>query len=140
MSYEIYENYEEMRDAIKQSGRLIFWYDSKGNLLVVDSSKKSSRIKLLKTKYEGDLYRLSITFHTGKRFGQGGPLAVHCKTFKIEDGKIIKIKNPDKNGIVWFRKKWLESQSMWEERWLDAIILSLRRKYNFKFGISTYPI
>jgi hypothetical protein len=68
------------------------------------------------------------------------PLAVHCKTFKIEDGKIIKIKNPDKNGIVWFRKKWLESKSVWEEGWLDAIILSLRRKYNFKFGISNYTI
>jgi hypothetical protein len=140
MSQKSYDTYEEIRDSIRNSGKLIYWYDSNGNLLIVDSSKKSSRNKLLKTKYDGDLFRLSITFHTGTKFGQGGPLAVNCKTFKIENGKIIKVKNPDKNGIVWFRKSWLESQGKWKENWLNMIILKLRRKYNFKFGISTYPI
>jgi hypothetical protein len=31
--------YEEIRDSIKESGRKIFWFDSKGNELFVDSSK-----------------------------------------------------------------------------------------------------
>ena len=42
--------YEEIRDSIKGSGRKIFWFDSKGNELVVDTSKSSSRKKLLKSK------------------------------------------------------------------------------------------
>ena len=56
--------YEEIRDSIKESGRKIFWFDSKGKELVVDSSKSNSRKKILKTKYQGIVYRLSITFHS----------------------------------------------------------------------------
>lgn len=61
--------YEKIKNAIKESGKLIYWYTEDGKLLVVDSSKKASRKKLLKTKYEGNLYRFSITFHRGQKFG-----------------------------------------------------------------------
>lgn len=62
-------NYEDIKNSIKESGKLIYWYTEDGKLLVVDSSKKASRKKLLKTKYEGNLYRFSITFHRGQKFG-----------------------------------------------------------------------
>lgn len=131
--------YDKIRDSIKESGKLIYWYDSNGKLLVTDSSKSSSRKKLLKTKYSGDLFRLSITFHTGKKIGQGGPIAVHCRTFKIEDSKIVKISGY-KNGIVWFDKKWLEVEREWDESWLSIIVKKLKGNLKFGIAITTFPI
>jgi hypothetical protein len=129
--------YETIRDSIRESNRLIFWYDSKGKLLVVDSSKSSSRKKLLKTKYNGKLYRLSITFHTGNKLGQGGPVAVHCRTFEIDNKVITKI-NEKQNGIVWFGRKWLETRRKWDEIWLDIIIEQLIEGMKFSFGIKMF--
>jgi hypothetical protein len=131
--------YEKIRDSLKESGKLIYWYDSKGKLLVTDSSKKESRKKLLKTGYEGDLYRLSITFHTGERVGQGGPIAIHCRTFKIEDGEIQKVRGY-KNGIIWFEKDWLITMRKWQDVWLNIIIKKLLGNFKFGIGIKTYPI
>ncbi len=131
--------YEEIKQSIKDSKRLIFWYDSKGKLLIVDSSKSASRKKLLKTKYEGETYRLAITFHTGTHFGQGGQLAVHCRKFIIEDNKIIKVKG-DSNGIIWFEKDWLKTNREWDEVLLDIIVRKLIRGFNFGIGIYVYPI
>jgi hypothetical protein len=133
MSSPFFESYNEIKNYLKESGKFIYWYSVDGKLLVVDSSKKSSRKKLLKTKYEGDLFRLSMTFHTGKKFGQGGPIAINCRTFRLEDGKIIKVPG-DKNGVFWFDKRWLEGQSRWNSFWIEDIIRKLRSK-NFKFGI-----
>jgi hypothetical protein len=130
-------SYEEIRDSIKESGRRIFWYDSKGKLLVVDSSKKESRKKLLKTKYEGLLYRLSITFHIGNKLGQGGPLAVRCTKFNLEDGKISRIRDKQ-NGVIWFSKNLLETSRKWKENWLDLIILDLLKGMTFGFGIKKF--
>lgn len=127
--------YDKIRDSLKESGKLIYWYDSAGNLLVTDSSKSSSRKKLLKTKYSGDLFRLSITFHSGTKIGQGGPIAVHCRTFKLEDNEITKVPGY-KNGIVWFDKQWLETRNMWKDIWLKIIVDKLIK--NFKFGIGIY--
>jgi hypothetical protein len=39
--------YERIKNAIKESGKLIYWYKESGELLIVDSSKKASRKKLL---------------------------------------------------------------------------------------------
>ncbi len=131
--------YDKIRDGLKESGKLIYWYDSKGNLLVTDSSKSSSRKKLLKTKYSGDLYRLSITFHSGTKVGQGGPIAVHCRTFKLEDGNITKIPGY-KNGIVWFDKSWLETRRKWDDIWLKIIVDKLMGNLKFAIGIYVYPL
>jgi hypothetical protein len=131
--------YDNIKNSIKESGKLIYWYDANGQLLVVDSSKSSSRKKLLKTKYKGNLFRLSITFHTGDHIGQGGPLAVHCRTFKIDDSKIIKISG-NKNGIVWFNKEWLETRRVWSDNWLKIIIKKLMGGFKFGIGIEIFPI
>lgn len=133
MSSQIFESYNELKKYLKDSGKFIYWYSADGKLLVVDSSKKSSRKKLLKTKYQGDLFRLSMTFHTGKKFGQGGPIAINCRTFRLEDGKIIKVPG-DKNGVIWFDNDFLQSRRQWKNLWLDIIIKRLKST-NFKFGI-----
>ena len=135
--------YDKIRDTIKESGKLIYWYDSNGKLLVTDSSKSASRKKLLKTKYEGNLFRLSITFHTGKKVGQGGPIAVHCRTFNLEKNDSVKtiVKVPGyKNGIVWFDKKWLEVEREWDETWLKIIVKKLMGNLKFGIAITTFPI
>ena len=129
--------YEQIRDSIKESGRRIFWFDSKGKLLVIDSSKSSSRKKLLKTKYEGVVYRLSITFHSGKKLGQGGPLAVRCAKFNLEDDIISKVKDKQ-NGIYWFDAGWLETRRKWNETWLNIIVSKLVKGKQFGFGIEMY--
>jgi hypothetical protein len=55
--------YEEIKESIKQSQRLIFWYNSNGKLLVVGPSKTLTIQQIKDYNYEGLLYRLSITFH-----------------------------------------------------------------------------
>lgn len=132
--------YERIKNSIKESGKLIYWYSDKGKLLVTDSSKSASRKKLLKTKYEGYLYRFSITFHTGKKYMQGGPLAVNVRYFNVEDGKIKKITGEGKNGTIWFKKEWLEAKRKWQDKWLDMIILSLNEGYKFGIGLYIYPL
>jgi len=129
--------YEEIRDSIKESGRKIFWFDSKGNELVVDSSKSSSRKKLLKSKYQGIVYRLSITFHSGNKLGQGGPLAIRCAKFNVEDKTISKVKDKQ-NGNVWFDGEWLETRRKWNETWLKIIASDLVKGKKFGFGIEMY--
>ncbi len=131
--------YDKIRDSLKESGKLIYWYDSEGKLLVTDNSKSSSRKKLLKTKYQGDLFRLSITFHSGKKVGQGGPIAVHCRTFKLEDSVIVKIPG-SKNGIIWFEKTWLETERKWDDVWLKIIIKKLMGNHKFGYAIYRFPI
>jgi hypothetical protein len=133
-------NYDDIKKEIKESGKLIYWYSDKGKLLVTDSSKSASRKKLLKTKYEGYLYRFSITFHTGKKYMQGGPLAVNVRYFNVEDGKIKKITGEGQNGTIWFKKEWLEAQTKWENRWLERIVSKMMKGYKFGIGLYIYPI
>lgn len=131
--------YERIKNAIKESGKLIYWYKESGELLIVDSSKKASRKKLLNSKYEGYLYRFSFTFHTGKKYMQGGPLAVHVRHFKMEDNKILAIRD-DQNGVVWFDKEWLVAQRRWDNEWFDVMIIKLNKGYKFGIGLYIYPI
>jgi adenylate kinase len=129
----------QIRHELKGSGKLIYLYNSNGKLLVTDSSKSSSRKKLLKSNYSGDLYRLSITFHSGKKDGQGGQIAVHCRTFNVDDGLIHKV-HGNKNGIVWFDKKWLKTEKKWNEEWLKKIVKKLMGKHKFDSDTYVFPL
>jgi hypothetical protein len=134
-------NYEKIKKYLRDSERLIYWYDSHGKLLIVDSSKSESRKKLLKKNYTGELFRLAITFHTGLVVGQGGPLAVRCRHFYINNKIIHKIpndKDSDKNGIIWFRKEWLDlKRKGWSDEWLEIIIDKIKKK-SFRFGLGIH--
>ena len=135
LSLNVMSEYDEIKNLIKESGRLIYWFDSNNKLLVVDSSKTSSKHKIIKKKYEGLLYRLSITFHTGTKVGQGGPLSISCRVFYLKDNNITKSTEKNKEGTIWFEKKWLERKGEWNEKWLEMIVKKLRSKFEFKIGI-----
>lgn len=126
-------DYNNIKANIKNSNKLIYWYDKKGNLLLTDLKKKESKDKIKKINYDGLLYRLNITFHNESNYGQGGPLAVNCNVFSKKDQNISKIVN-NKNGIIYFEKDWLERKN-WNEKWLDIIAKKLAGKFEFKLGI-----
>ena len=137
--------YEEIKNKLIESGKLIYYfkgeklktdYDSP-NLLVVASSKEEGRKELLKTGYQGIVYRLSITFHTGRLLGQGGPLGVNCTKFNVEGNKIKKIKDKQ-TGTYWFGQRWLEIQRQFKEGWLYDIAIHLVQGRTFGFGITMY--
>lgn len=129
----------QIRDDLKGAGKLIYLYNSKGKLLVTDSSKSSSRKKLLKTNYSGDVYRLSLTFHSGKKQNQGGKIAVHCRTFNVDDGTINKV-HGNKNGVVWFDKNLLKTEKRWDEAWLKSIVKKLRGNHEFNSDTYVFPL
>jgi len=126
-------DYNNIKNEIKNSGKLIYWYNEDGHLILNDSKKKESKNKIKKINYNGILYRLNITFHRGDKYGQGGPLAVKCKLFNKEHKTITKIDN-NKNGIIYFEKDWLERKN-WNKKWLDIIVKKLNGKFEFKLGV-----
>ena len=127
-------NYEKIKNKIKDSQELIYWYDMNGTIILIDSSKNESKKKIKKLKYNGLLYRLSITFHTGEKFGQGGVLSVECVVFNLENKNITKVM-PSKNGNIWFDLDWLERMG-WNQKYLNIIVKKL--KGNHEFGIGIY--
>lgn len=131
-------DYNTIRNNINHSEHLVYWYDKDGHLLLVDNDKKSSKIKIKKINYNGILYRLNISFHTGTRYGQGGPLAVNCRIFNKENKTITKIKG-NKNGVIWFDKKWLENMN-WKQKYLDIIIKKLKNKLEFKIAVYIFHL
>ena len=108
--------------------------------LIINSDGKNEAKQLLKEKYEKktnvkDYFILcKLTFHTGTKHGQGGPIAANFSVYTIEDG-IVKniIKSNDDNltklgnnmiGTIWFTKKFLEEKN-WNKNYLNNIIEKL---------------
>jgi hypothetical protein len=116
----------------------IYWYNNNGKLLLSGNSKSQTKEKIKKIKYEGLLYRLHITFHTGTKGGQGGPVAVRVAVFDKKNKQVKRTYEGDnyqKNGVVWFDKNMLEIRG-WNNKYLDLIIYKLKNnKLKFKGGI-----
>jgi len=130
--------WDKIKQSIIDSGRLIFYFsDDKDNIepLVVGKSKTETRKEMSKLPYEGKLYRLSITFHTGEKMAQGGPMAVHVREF-IKKGSKITVSKSNKNGIIWFDKTYLETSRKWDEAKLKIIMKRILG--NFTFGYAIY--
>ena len=127
------QEYKDIKKSIKDSDRLVFWYDNNSNLLLVDKDKNISKNKIKKINYNGFLYRLNLSFHHGDKYGQGGPLAVHTMIFNKDNKELKKIAS-NKNGVIWFDKKWLEDMN-WREKYLDIIIKKLKGSFEFKIGV-----
>jgi hypothetical protein len=134
------KNYLEIREKLRE-GPLVYWYDDKGKLLLKGKSKNETKKQVKKLKYDGLLIRLNITFHTGIKGHQGGPIAVRVKLFEKKGNKLThKIKGDYTymNGRVWFKLIFILT-SKWRERYLDLIIYQLLKgKLKFKFGIVSY--
>lgn len=101
-------NYIDIKKDIKESGKLIYWLNEKGKIILIDKSKNSSNNKIKKIKkLTGLLYRFTITFHTGKKPGQGGPLAINIILFNKDENVLSKVLD-DKHGTIWFKQDYLE--------------------------------
>ena len=56
-------NYIDIKNNIKGSGKLIYWLNEKGEIILIDKSKNISKNKIKKMKnITGLLYRLTITY------------------------------------------------------------------------------
>ena len=128
-------NYSDVRAKIKETAT-IYWFNKDGNLLLTGLSKSKTKKLIKKEKYEGNLYRLSLSFHSGEKKFQGGPLAVKCVLFEKKENKVSKVTSK-KNGTIWIEKKYLES-SGFSKKMLDIIIDRLKGKLEFSFGIYTF--
>jgi hypothetical protein len=116
----------------------IYWYNNNGKLLLSGNSKSQTKEKIKKIKYEGLLYRLHITFHTGTKGGQGGPVAVRVAVFDKKNKEVKRTYEGDyyqKNGVVWFPKNMLERRG-WNDKYLNLIINNLKdNELKFKGGL-----
>lgn len=132
------KDFNEIKKSIKESGKLIYWFDNNGNIILIDSDKNGSKKKVTKMKnIEGALFRLNITFHSGDKPGQGGPLAVNVRTFEKENNTII-AKAGYKNGTIWFDRTYIERNG-WNEKYMKMTYMIVTRKtFEFKIGIYNF--
>jgi hypothetical protein len=141
-------NYIDIKNNIKGSGKLIYWLNEKGEIILIDKSKNISKNKIKKMKnITGLLYRLTITFHTGNKPGQGGPLAINIMLFNSlkkaytpqrgykDNNDLLKISG-NKNGVIWFSLDYLERRG-WKDNFINLIYDIVSRK-NFEFKIKIY--
>lgn len=106
----------------------IYWFNFKGNKIVVNSSKNNSKkILLKKLKKSKDLLRLEITFHKGNGVFQGGPIKLNFKTFFYDkDFKKLKKKLiSGKNGPIWIDYHWLKLNNINSKKKLNSLIKKL---------------
>ena len=129
-------DYNNIKNDIKESGKLIYWLNEKGEIIIVDNSKNTSKDKIKKMKnLKGLLYRFVLTFHTGKKPGQGGPLAINIILFNKDSDQITKISN-NKHGVIWFSQDYLERRG-WKDNFINLTYDIVSRK-NFEFKIRIY--
>jgi hypothetical protein len=130
-------DYQTIKEELKKKD-IIYWYDKNGKLLLTGNSKSKTKEKIKKLKIEGLLYRLHITFHTGSKGWQGGPIAVNVALFEKYINNVkkkLEKENFYKNGSVWFPKKFLET-NRWDDEYLDLIIYKLKNNsLKFKGGL-----
>jgi hypothetical protein len=129
-------NYIDIKKDIKESGKLIYWLNEKGEIILIDKSKNSSNNKIKKIKkLTGLLYRFTITFHTGKKPGQCGPLAINIILFNKDENVLSKVLD-DKHGTIWFKQDYLERME-WKNNYINLTYDIVSRK-NFEFKIRIY--
>lgn len=129
-------DYSEVRNKIKETAT-VFWYDQDGKLLLSGLSKNKTKKIMRKKKYDGKLYRLSISFHSGLKKFQAGTMAVRCNFFEKDKDNLSKIQNSKKNGILWVEKDFIET-SGWDNRMMDLIIRKLKGRLEFSFGVHRF--
>lgn len=128
--------YNDIKNNIKESGKLIYWLNEQGDIILVDHSKNTSKNKIKKIKkLRGLLYRFTLTFHTGKKIGQGGPLAINIMLFNKDENQLLKVSG-NKNGVIWFSQDYLERRG-WKDEFINLTYTIVSRK-NFEFKIRIY--
>lgn len=100
-----------------------------------NESKNKIKEKYGNKKLENTTYFIvcKLTFHSGTKFAQGGPIAANFDVYAFVDNKLENIMNVSSNkfkqmenikGIVWFDKLYLEKKG-WDYKYVDNIIKKL---------------
>ena len=103
-----------------------------------NESKQKIKEKYFNKKLDESTYFIicKITFHSGKKFSQGGPIAANFDVYALENNKpnkLVNIMKAESNkfthlenikGIVWFDKLFLEKKG-WDYKYIDNIIKKL---------------
>lgn len=130
------KDYNDIKNNIKKSKKLIYWLNNKGDIILTDENKNISKVKIKNMKnITGLLYRFHLTFHTGQKPGQGGPLAINIRLFEKNGNNILKVSGY-KNGIIWIAKNYLERRG-WKENFIN-LIFNIVSKKTFEFKIRIY--
>ena len=90
--------------------RIIFIKDKK--IILHDVSKNNAK-KLIFKKYQlrkkpVELTRIEISYHSGKKFYQGGPIQLNFKQYIYQNNKLRLIKSYGNTGSIWINKKFLQ--------------------------------
>jgi len=121
---------------IKDSGKLVYWYNMKGDEILVDNNIEESDNKIKNMIIpDGYYYRLNLSFHTGMKVCQGGRVAFNCRLFKKEGRNLIENNGP-KNGIIWFDNEYLERNG-WREIY-PKLTFKIVNRERFEFKIRIY--
>ncbi len=133
-------NIRNIKKELK-TGDLVYWYDDSSKLILSGGSKITTQKKISKLNLKNNtkLIRLCISFHSGKKLGQSGQIAVSSKLFQIDDNQVIKKEwEKDLIGYIWFGDNYL-SEVGWKNYFLTKIISKLNSgKFKFLFGTPTY--
>lgn len=136
MKHDIQDIKKELKN-----GDLVYWYDTESKLILSGGSKIDTLKEINKKKLKNGtkLIRLAVSFHSGEKIGQGGPIAVNSKLFEVIDGKVKKNKWADKLiGYIWFGQNYLE-RSGWKKYYIPDIIEKLNSgNFKFVFGVTKY--
>jgi hypothetical protein len=131
-------DFEDVKQDIK-SKPFCFVYqvkDINNFKLIAETTGKNESREIIKNanNHNGFFIVAKITFHTGKRFGQAGPIAVNLDVYKFVDNKLMNIGRDDIDnnypeinrikGIVWFDKYFIEKKG-WSRKYIDNIIKKL---------------
>jgi hypothetical protein len=127
-------NWKDLRKEIKENHDLIWWVDSEGKIITQGRDNDKLKKEVLKKNKDEEIFKLYLSFHTGKNYGQGGVLAINVKNY---DNNLKKI-NGDKNGRYWIKESVLNSLG-WRESFITQVIKKITKK-NFKFTLGIHNL
>ena len=130
--------YSEIKKEIKNNLDFIFWCDKKGKILVKGRETSKTLKDVSKLKYDGLLYKLYLSFHTGDKVDQGGVIAINTVEYDKDGSEIKPTKNSDKSGKFWIKKDYLERNG-WKELYIKVIGKKVSSKA-FKYGFGIYNL
>ena len=126
----------DIKNDIKDNQDFIWWIDMKGNIIMSGREHAKLEKQMLKEK-DGEYYKLYLSFHTGRKFDQGGVLAINVRNFEKE-GKKLKNLRDNRNGVYWVKKRDLEILG-WKLSFIKRVITKIT-KYGFEFGLGIHQI
>mgnify|MGYP006074185875 CR=1 FL=1 len=117
--------------------RIIFLKDNK--IILHDISKTNSK-KIILKKYKSrkkqvELTRIEISYHTGAKFYQGGPIQLNFKQYIYQNNKLKLIKSYGNTGSIWINKKFLQRNYFKNKKKILNTLLTLSKNVNLKKNI-----